>query len=422
MELTIIIVNYQVPYFLEQCIYSVIAATKFIDAEIIVVDNASNDESYAYLQPKFQQVKWILLPENLGFGKANNCGISEAKGKYCCFLNPDTLIPETLFHTAINCFKKQPLLGGLGVRMIDGSGCFLPESKRAFPGLRASFFKLSGLASIFPTSGYFNEYALGNLPNNQHHLVAVLAGACMFMPTHLAQLLNGFDEAFFMYGEDIDLSYRIEKAGFKNEYLGAETIIHFKGESSKKGLLNYTKIFYEAMFIFLEKHGKEKNMLIAAPFIKLAIIVKAFLSFIAEFVLSLKAKFLKIFWPSFLKKQAAEYYKNILIVGSGKKCLSAEQISYHWPYKQPKMNYCIIDSKNDTSNSDIIFDKLIAAEQTNIIFCIDEVFTYKLAINLTEKLGNKGVRCWYYGEQSGCIINSSSKQKTGDVILLQKMS
>lgn len=225
-----------------------------METEIIVIDNHSTDESLPYLVPKFPQVRFIKNTTNSGFGKASNRGLAEAKGDYILFLNPDTIVAEDSFVKCIDFFQVHPDCGALGVKMIDGSGTFLKESKRAFPSPLTSLFKLFGLSQLFPKSKLFSHYHLGHLDKEQNHEVDVLAGAYLMVRHEVLQKVGSFDEAFFMYGEDVDLSYRIQKASYKNYYVADTTIIHFKGESTKRGSLNYVRMFYYAMSVFVKKH------------------------------------------------------------------------------------------------------------------------------------------------------------------------
>ena len=254
MQLSVIIVNYNVPCFLEQCLLSVRKAMKGLTAEVFVVDNFSTDDSVSWLAPRFPWVHFILNNQNEGFAKANNRVLSRCRGEHILFLNPDTLVSENLFHQCLGYLAEHPFVGSVGVRMIDGQGRYLAESKRSFPTPRASFFKMAGLSALFPHSPLLNEYALGHLDDSVTTRVPVLAGACMMVKAPLVNQLNGFDENFFMYGEDIDLSYRIEALGFENHYLAETLLIHFKGESSQKGSRTYLKHFYGAMLIFVNKH------------------------------------------------------------------------------------------------------------------------------------------------------------------------
>lgn len=232
-----------------------------MEAEIIVIDNNSSDNSIDYLQPRFACVRFLANSGNLGFAKACNQGVKEASGKYILFLNPDTIIPEDCFQKCIAFFELHPDAGALGIKMLDGSGRFLKESKRSFPSPLTSLFKLFGLSRLFPHSGIFSRYHLGHLDKTRDHAVDVLAGAFMMVRKEVLYETGGFDEIFFMYGEDVDLSYRIQKItdpvtgkNYKNYYFSGSSIIHFKGESTKRGSMNYVRMFYNAMSIFVRKH------------------------------------------------------------------------------------------------------------------------------------------------------------------------
>ncbi|MCW3081095.1 glycosyltransferase family 2 protein [Segetibacter sp.] len=284
MQLSVIIVNYNVKYFLEQCLCSLFAATEQIDAEVWVIDNASTDGSIDYLKPKFPRAFFIANAENVGFAKANNQILENCKGDLVLFLNPDTILPEDCLTTCIE-FMRNAAVGGLGIRMIDGSGKFLPESKRSFPTPLTAFYKLIGLSSLFPSSKTFSRYSLAYLDQYKNHEVDVLAGAFLLSRKEILVELNGFDEAFFMYGEDIDLSFRIQKLGYKNVYFSESTIVHFKGESTRKGSLNYVKMFYLAMSVFVKKHYTGASARVFAFFIHVAIWLRAAVAALVRFVL-----------------------------------------------------------------------------------------------------------------------------------------
>ncbi|HEY0356442.1 MAG TPA: glycosyltransferase, partial [Flavisolibacter sp.] len=254
MKLSVIIVNYNVKYFLEQCLYSVQKSLEGIESELVVVDNHSTDNSMDYLQPRFPGVKFIVNEENMGFARACNKGAAMAKGELVLFLNPDTILAEDSLRQCIHFFDTHPDCGALGVKMIDGAGKFLKESKRSFPSPATSLFKLFGLSRLFPHSRIFARYHLGHLDRNSDHEVDVLAGAFMMLRKNVLEATGGFDETFFMYGEDVDLSYRVQGSGYKNYYFAGTSIIHFKGESTKRGSLNYVRMFYNAMSIFVRKH------------------------------------------------------------------------------------------------------------------------------------------------------------------------
>lgn len=283
MKLSVIIVSYKVPYFLEQTLASVQKAAEYVDTEVIVVDNNSKDHSVAMVREKFPTVKVIANTQNTGFATANNQGIKISTGEYVLFLNPDTVVREDTFQKIVDFMDAHPDVGGLGVKMIDGTGTFLPESKRGFPSPEVAFYKTFGLSKLFPKSTRFNRYHLGFLSKDENHDVDVLSGAFMLMPRKVLEEIGYWDEAFFMYGEDIDLSYRIQKAGYRNYYLADTTIIHYKGESTKKGSLNYVKTFYEAMIIFAKKHFQGSKASIFVLMLQFAIYFRAFLTLASNF-------------------------------------------------------------------------------------------------------------------------------------------
>ena len=275
MTLSIVIVNYNVKYFVEQCLRSIVPSAVGIVHEVIVVDNASTDGSRAYLEPRFQWVRFIWNQQNRGFAVANNQALAEAKGQFVLFLNPDTIISEESLAACIDHFRKHVKAGAVGIRMLDGSGRFLRESKRSFVTPLTAFYKLSGLANLFPKSPVFARYHQGHLDPLKNHQTDVLAGAFMMVRRTVLEKTGGFDEQFFMYGEDIDLCYRIRKAGYENHYLSHPPIIHFKGESTSRHSLKYVRMFYGAMAIFAKKHyGGWKSGLFTAS-IHLAIWLRA---------------------------------------------------------------------------------------------------------------------------------------------------
>lgn len=284
MDLSIIIVNYNVKYFLEQCLHSVCAASGSLAVEVIVVDNASTDGSIDYLQPRFPHVQFIQNEGNSGFAKACNLGLQHAKGSHILFLNPDTILAEDTLEIGLRFFETHPDAGALGVRMIDGGGRFLKESKRAFPSPVTSLFKLFGLSRLFPQSPLFSRYHLGHLDAHKNHEVDVLAGAFMMIRKEVLDKVGAFDEGFFMYGEDVDLSYRIQKQGYKNYYVAETEIIHFKGESTKRGSLNYVRLFYSAMSTFVQKHYGGSKALVFNAAIHFAIWLRAALAAFAKLV------------------------------------------------------------------------------------------------------------------------------------------
>lgn len=283
-KISIIIVNYNVEYFLEQCLNSVRTALKGISGEVFVVDNNSIDQSVEMVRTKFPDYHLIANKDNRGFSKANNQAIEISKGEYILLLNPDTVVEEDTFRKIIDFMDSHPDAGGLGVRMLDGKGKFLPESKRGLPTPAVAFYKIFGLSRLFPKSKKFGQYHLGHLSEFETNEIEILSGAFMLMRKKALDEVGLLDEAFFMYGEDIDLSYRIIKGGYKNYYFPETRIIHYKGESTKKSSVNYVFVFYRAMVIFAEKHFSQKNARLFSFLINFAIYLRAGMAIVARFL------------------------------------------------------------------------------------------------------------------------------------------
>ncbi|WP_324068821.1 MAG: glycosyltransferase family 2 protein [Flavobacterium sp.] len=253
MQLSIIILNYNVRYFLEQCVFSVQKALEGIDSEIIVIDNASSDDSCEMMKTKFPHIKLIENQDNLGFPKANNIGVAQANGEYICILNPDTVVAEDTFSKILNTKNWQLNTGIIGCKLIDGAGNFLSESKRGVPTPWVAFTKIFGLYKI---SNYFGKYYAQHLSENESGKVDILVGAFMMMKRELYLKVGGFDENCFMYSDDIDLSYLVLKAGKSNYYFHETSVIHYKGESTVRDG-TYMKRFRQAMQFFYKKHFKK---------------------------------------------------------------------------------------------------------------------------------------------------------------------
>lgn len=382
MTLTIIIVSYNVKYFLEQCLCSV---KKAIDAndqlannsEIFVVDNNSVDGSVEYLKPKFPWAQFFSNKENHGFAKANNQVLSQATGKYILFLNPDTIIAEDSLSICISFLGSHHSAGAVGLRMIDGSGIFLKESKRGFPSPRAAFCRLSGLSTLFPRSKFFSAYYLGLLSEYENNVVDVLSGAFMLARKETLDKTGGFDEQFFMYAEDIDLSYRIQLAGYINYYIADTTIIHFKGESTVKDP-RYAKLFYKAMIQFMNKHLRNKTSGTFVMLMKIAVWIR---SKIAEAVYSVNTKKEK------LKLDKSVLAGDINSVGRLKSLLE-------------QRNKIIVENPADANE---------------IIFCQGDNFSFKKIINdMQERKGLFSFKI--HAANSDSIVGSDSKDSAGESI------
>jgi GT2 family glycosyltransferase len=325
MKLSVIIVNYNVEHFLEQCLHSVRKAIKNVSAEVFVVDNNSVDGSLKMIRNKFSEVTLIANKKNTGFSFANNQAIRLAEGEYILLLNPDTVVEEDTFEKIIRFMDDHPEAGGLGVKMLDGKGNFLPESKRGLPTPQVAFCKIFGLARLFPRSRIFGRYHLGFLDQDKVHAIEILSGAFMLTRKTALDKVGLLDENFFMYGEDIDLSYRILKGGYKNYYYPETRIIHYKGESTKKSSVNYVFVFYNAMIIFARKHFSHQNAKTFSALINIAIYLRAGAAIVSRFsrkmllpfldaVLILAGLFfLKDYYEHYIKFSAGDYYSQRLV-------------------------------------------------------------------------------------------------------------
>lgn len=382
-------------YFTEQCLCSVAAAIKQMHAEVWVVDNASTDDSLSYLQPRFPWVHWIASNENLGFAKANNLALKKATGQYVLFLNPDTIIPEHCLSECAHFMASHPDAGAIGVHMIDGSGVFLPESKRALPSPAVSFWKLTGISALFPTSVFFNRYALGHLPQEKNYPVPVLSGAYMFCRADIIVGVGGFDEQFFMYGEDIDLSYRITQAGYQNYYLGSMSIVHFKGESTPGKDIRYVKLFYKAMQQFVQKHYTGGAAGILKIVLNIAIAVRAV---IAACMLLFRHMTLQVQREN--KKYAGANNNSFILVGDA---LTREQA--HQILASNKKS--ITQESGDLSTS--------FKEESSVVFCTG-ILSYSTCISFCRHHAHRFTYYWH-GAFAASITGSPFKNQPGIVYI-----
>ena len=295
---SVIIVSYKVRYYIEQCLYSVLRSVP--DAEIFVVDNDSADGSVEFLRKRFPQVEVIDNGCNAGFGKANNIALAKATGRYVLFLNPDTVVAERTIPGCIEYMDAHPDTGAVGVRMQYGDGHFALESRRSLPTPSVAFWHMTGIGRLFSHSRVFAKYHLSYLDRDRECRIDVVSGAYMFIRKEALDKIGGFDEAFFMYGEDIDLSYRILQQGYKNCYLPLP-IVHYKGESTNKTSYRYAKVFYDAMNIFFDKHFKRYSRLFAV-LVKMVVGVKKISTYVGQNI-----------WAR--RRMLADFRKNCLYVG-----------------------------------------------------------------------------------------------------------
>lgn len=370
MILSVIIVSYNSSSFLELCLHSVAKAISQleIESEVIVVDNSSSDDSCEVLNNKFSFVKLIQNDENIGFSKANNLGVSKAKGKYICILNPDTVLQENTFDEILKFYKSNIKVGFVGCQMIDGNGMFLKESKRVIPSIFSSFMKVLGISKFYYSA----------LDKDKRGYIDILAGAFMFVEKTIYDSVKGFDEDYFMYGEDIDLSYKALKKGYSNYYLGDVKIIHFKGESTDKNSV-YINRFYNAMYIFYTKHFNKFlfTKILAYSFFKFIISIKNLSNFSD---LGLK-----------LVNSKTTYKNTYLVTGStdDKISITATRVD---------LNYLAI---NKTKNSLLIFDlnSISLSEIINHFDFISESNSFRIIVpNTNFYVGSD------YADKKGQII------------------
>lgn len=387
MQLSVIILNYNVRYFLEQCVLSVQSALSTLDAEIIVVDNNSSDDSCLMMKNKFPDVKLIENKSNFGFPKGNNIGVEQASGKYICILNPDTVVAENTFVKILAFAERQINLGIVGCKLIDGTGNFLPESKRGIPTPWVAFTKIFGLYKVFPNWNLFNQYYAQHLGQNQTGQVDILVGAFMFMQRDLYLELQGFDEKCFMYADDIDLSYRVLQQKKANYYFHQTTVLHYKGESTVKDE-KYMKRFQEAMNFFYQKHFRKSWFF--EFFIQVGIWV---FSFIKMFQGKTKTKPLPesvIFYS--LNKKLSEKLPYIL-----------KNKALFFDFKKEKM-----------VNSSLIFK----GKRVEIILD-NQYVSFKKCIKIIETLKDKNITFKIFPKNTNFIIGSDSQNDRGQIIKIE---
>jgi hypothetical protein len=285
-ELSIIIVNFNVKEHLANCITSILDASKKVNTEIIVVDNNSFDGSVEFIQKKFphlENLKIIENESNFGFAKANNIGVRQASGDYLLILNPDTILQEDTLTKCLDYYKQNPLAGALTCKLVLPNGKLDLACRRSFPSASVAIYRMIGLSRLFPKSRKFARYNLTYLDENETYEVDAIVGAFMFISRRIFEQVGGFDEDYFMYGEDIDLCFRIKNAGYKNYYYSGTSIIHYKGESTRKSSVSYVNNFYGAMKIFAEKNLKQSSWILNF-LIRISISYRSFFSYLKRFI------------------------------------------------------------------------------------------------------------------------------------------
>ncbi|PXY42559.1 glycosyl transferase family 2 [Flavobacterium cheongpyeongense] len=384
MQLSVIILNYNVCYFLEQCLLSVQAALSAIDGEIIVVDNNSTDDSCQMIKNRFPEITLIENEENSGFPKGNNIGVRQAKGKYICILNPDTVVAEDTFVKIIAFAEKQNNLGIIGCKLIDGTGKFLPESKRGIPTPWVAFTKILGLYKIFPNQKIFNQYYAQYLSENQTGKVDILVGAFMIMKRELYLEVGGFDENCFMYADDIDLSYSVLQKKKNNYYFHETSVIHYKGESTVKDE-QYMMRFQEAMGFFYQKHFRKSLFFLV--FIKIGI-----------FLFSLA----KMFQGKPKSNPLPESYV----------FLSSNEILCSRLSLVLKNKVTFLDFKKEK----MVNSWLVSKGKRVEIILDNQYVSFKKCIEILETLQQKGITFKILPKNANFIIGSNSKNEQGEMI------
>lgn len=337
MKLSIVIVNYNVRYYLEQCLLSVEKALTGVGGEVFVVDNNSTDDSMSYLKGKFPWVRYIENTENVGFSRANNQALREARGEYVLLLNPDTFIGERTLRECMDFMDKNPQAGICGVGMLRVDGSFAPESRRGVPTPFVAFCKMTGLGSLFPKSRLFGRYYMQYLNKQAINPIEIVSGAFMFIRKEALDKVGLLDEAFFMYGEDIDLSYRVLKAGYQNYYIPTQ-VLHYKGESTKKDSLKYVNAFHKAMVIFFKKHFAHYSAIYSA-FITLTVVMKGAMSYLMQ----------KVYvWTH---KRPRRRPTKILIVSNGRNLADMRNIA-----EKHRFQYDVFHSRlGDIPSTDVLY-------------------------------------------------------------------
>ena len=379
---SVIIVSYKVRYYIEQCLNSVLRSVP--DTQILVVDNKSDDGSVEFLRERFPQAEIIANDYNAGFGKANNIALTKATGKYVLFLNPDTIVAERTIPGCIAYMDAHPETGAVGVRMQYDDGRFALESRRSLPTPSVSFWHMTGLGRLFPHSRRFAKYHLTYLDRDEECQIDVVSGAFMFIRKEALDKTGGFDEAFFMYGEDIDLSYRILQAGYHNRYLPLP-IVHYKGESTNKTSYRYAKVFYDAMLIFFNKHFRGKRDLFAF-FVRMVVGIRKMNTYVLQNI-----------WAR--RRMLSDYTENCLYVGRRETFAQVQQLLSG---SKLLRNQCYVESEGDINGSlsDSVLTDVKAIIFDTELFSYDDILDWMYARASEGKRYSLGL----YSSQTGKLI------------------
>lgn len=388
--LSVIIVNYNVKYYLEQCLEAVRRASQGLQIEVIVVDNLSTDGSIPYLRERFPEVTFIENKENVGFARANNQAIRMSAGKYVLLLNPDTIVAEHTLSDFIRFMDSHPEAGGAGAYMLRTDGTFAPESRRGLPTPFVAFCKMSSLAALLPQSRVFGRYYMRYLNENEVNEIEIISGACMLLRREALDKVGLLDEDFFMYGEDIDLSYRILKGGYKNYFLPTR-MLHYKGESTEKSSFRYTYTFYQAMRLFFRKHYAHYSFLVSLP-INVAIWVRSFMAYIGN-----QFKHRK-------RRQPEKLSSDMLVIGSARMLADVQRLVEHHQLRG-EIRYVEGDEHAlPEGHLAVSFD---TSAYDTLVYDAD-AYTYATILRLLETTPNHTLRLATYSTRTGVLITENA--------------
>lgn len=403
LSLSIIIVSYNVKYFLLHCLHSIQHAANDCVCEIFVVDNSSADDTCEEVLRQFPHVQLIQNTENVGFAKACNQAIQQAQGEYILLLNPDTVVSEHTFSSVVQYMNTHKECGALGVKMLDGSGNFLPESKRGLPTYGVALCKILGLQKLFPHKRWANRYYATHIGENETAPVEVLSGACFFVRADVLRQVGLLNEAYFMYGEDIDLSYKIIQAGFQNVYFPETSIIHYKGESTPHRSIRSVFNFYKAMLIFVQTNLK---------------VLKIFTPFLWSMVyVAIAVAWCKRNVSSIARKVSPKH--RVLIVGAGYEPQRVEKFLYASNFGGEIVGYVsLTDEFPETLNYIATRTQLPHCIQINavteVIFCIDSMSVSEV-ITIIQECAAFTISFKIANPHNRSVVGSSSPQRKGEL-------
>ncbi len=394
MKLTVVIVNYNVRHYLHQCLNSLRRAIKGLEAEVFVVDNHSRDGSVGYVSKYFKDVNFVESNHNLGFARANNIAIRQSEGEYVLLLNPDTVVGEDTIRNVLQFMDEHPQAGGVGVQMLKADGTKAMESRRGLPTPMTSFYKMVGLCKRFPDSKTFGKYYMSYLPWDEPVQIEVISGAFCMLRRAAVEKVGLLDEDFFMYGEDIDLSYRLLKGGYQNWYL-PETILHYKGESTQKSSFRYVHVFYEAMLIFFRKHYGSSSLWLTIP-IKMAIYLKATLALV-QMQMARMRKALGFFSP---RRRREPDYIFIGSVGSITQCRKLAR------KKGLSGEFIVANEKVRPEGHLSILDDIINTKTIKYIVYDIEAYSFKTILDIFAQQPADNVMIGTYNPRTKTIITA----------------